>query len=203
MDAGLYLNLREELQADATRVERQLEELRRTESFLLRRIKTAGHVRSYQAVLGDLEHEITEAETEHVELLHLERFVTRSLIKGYGDELPAVSEQNPDRPPPRNVVPEPPAIVKGSDARPKPRPEEREATPPRSGVEFDEAGFPIAGPSNGKAAIKKNPAKVPRAANPPAEPPTVVFDENGFPLNLPPADSMNTIAEPPKRDLPK
>ena len=79
---------------------------------------------------------------------------------------------------------------------------EHPLSPPKGNgpiLQFDKDGFPIV------ATLRKsNPAvKTPIAmtfaeASPAPEPPTVIFDENGFPLNPPDEDSMNTLLESPK-----
>lgn len=224
MDAALYLSLRDEIQQDAARVERQLEELRRAESFLLPRIHSTRHLASYRAVLNDLASEITRAESEHAELLHLSRFVTRALITSYGKEhvsdplanslsaqtdasqSASVHAKHSDKAlPPASET----AKVAAPSARPKadqkpvakavPKTEVPLSPPKTAVIEFDKDGFPIA-----HAPAKSSPpAKMPAAItfqDTPAltEPPTVVFDENGFPLNPPVDETLNTLVEIPK-----
>ncbi len=217
MDAALYFCLREEMQQDAARVERQLDELRRAESFLLRRIHSSRNLASYQAVLNDLSTDISRAESEHAELLHLSRFVTRALVTVYAKEpaasLPGKSASyspapvGPARkqrefpvksngPLPRvesDATSNPPSVQDPVSKDPAPFP------PLKAAIEFDKDGFPIARTPTKSSPAAKAPLAIALTESPPiAEPPTVVFDENGFPLNPPTDDSLNTLVEMPK-----
>jgi hypothetical protein len=205
MDAALYLNLREEMQQDAARVERQLEQLRRAESFLLRRIKTARHLSSYQVVLNDVASDIARAEEAHAELLHLSRFVTRALITAYAAEpvpkvVPEPAPQNPANIPTVmdvfDTITERPRHLPPDDDEPNnhkpPAPVVSSHHDEEDLIEFDVDGFLISGPSSQGKSEEEN-----------GEPPTVVFDVHGFPLNLPADDSMNTLIEPRKPKSPQ
>lgn len=239
MDAALYLCLRDELQQDAARVERQLEELRKAESFLLKRIQPSRNLASYRAVLQDLSLDISRAESDQAEFLRLSRFVTRALVTAYGKEPDSsrlakppsdpIEQTKPAREKPKaeslatstqpikpkadpagtsktkeparsNGPLEPVQAASSPVSEPITKPVSKGAaplTPPKTGVvEFDKDGFPIVAAPAKSTPAAKTPSVIAFQDTPPiAEPPTVVFDENGFPLNPPKNDSLNTLVE--------
>jgi hypothetical protein len=217
MDAALYFCLRDEMQQDAAQVERQLEELRSAESFLLRRMHSSRHLGSYRTVLQDLSTDISRAESEQAELLRLSRFVTRALVTAYAKEPDASRLQKPQPAKSESASPSQPgtkdAAKSNGPIAPAPGLSEPERLPvgksaskvhaplppPKTGVvEFDKDGFPlVVGP--GKSSAAKKPSAIAfQDTAPISEPPTVLFDENGFPLNPPASDSQNTLVENPK-----
>jgi hypothetical protein len=235
MDAALYLCLRDELQQDAARVERQLEELRKVESFLLKRIHPSRNLASYRAVLQDLSLEISRAESDQAEYLRLSRFVTKALVTSYvkAPDSPRsrqdVSDPTPKDPPakesakapasPERVAPQralqdapkskEPAKSNGpiapaqADAGPVPqqitKPVAKAEPPLKTGIiEFDKDGFPLVAAPGKSSAMARSPSAIAFQETPPiSEPPTVVFDENGFPLNPPTDESLKTLMEVP------
>lgn len=198
MDAALYLSLRDELQQDAARVERNLEEIRRAESFLLRRIHSSKHLSSYRAVLQDLSSDISRAESEHAEFLRLSRFVTRALVTVYA--------KGPEPSRLAKSLPLPTESAKPASEQAKPQ---LAAIPPERVTIKTAAPTPVKTPepakSNGPMTPAQTesdpipkPATMPNSQVEPTRPLTktgiIEFDKDGFPILAPGKKNAAAIA---------